>query len=179
MGLGVEAVRVLHPRSETVGRPAFDTFYDAEFRSVVGLVYVLSGSGWAAEETAQDAFATAYREWDRISQYDSPSAWVRRVALNRALSARRRRVREAAALVRLAGRRQPIASLPEPVEQFWAAVRSLPERQAAAVALHYLEDRPIAEIALVLGCSEGTVKTHLSRGRAALATRLDEPLDDR
>jgi RNA polymerase sigma-70 factor (ECF subfamily) len=44
--------------------------------------------------------------------------------------------------------------------------------------LYYLEDRPVAEIATLLGCSEGTVKTHLSRGRAALADRLGEEVTD-
>jgi RNA polymerase sigma-70 factor (ECF subfamily) len=51
-------------------------------------------------------------------------------------------------------------------------VRSLPRRQAQAVALHYLEDLPVAEIARVLGCAEGTVKAHLHHGREALGRRL-------
>jgi RNA polymerase sigma-70 factor (ECF subfamily) len=51
-------------------------------------------------------------------------------------------------------------------------VRSLPERQAAAVALHYLEDLSIADIAAVLECAEGTAKSHLHKARAALAQRL-------
>ena len=55
---------------------------------------------------------------------------------------------------------------------FWAAVRSLPERQRACVALHYLEDRAVADIAKVLDSSEATVKVHLYRGRKALAERL-------
>ena len=54
------------------------------------------------------------------------------------------------------------------------ALLTLPRQQRAVIALHYLEDRPVAEIAALLGCSEGTVKTHLSRGRAALATALGE-----
>jgi RNA polymerase sigma-70 factor (ECF subfamily) len=55
---------------------------------------------------------------------------------------------------------------------FWAAVRALPERQAACVALHYLEDRSVADIAEVLGCRAATVKVHLHRGRTALARTL-------
>lgn len=156
---------------------AFDTFYARELRPVVGLVFVLSGSSQVAEETAQDAFLDAYRAWDRIGSFDSPGAWVRRVALNRAVSKVRRRANEARALTRLAGRREAIAPLPAEDEDFWRAVRALPERQAHAVALHYMEDRPVADIALVLGCSEGSVKTHLSRGRAALADALRLHLD--
>ena len=64
----------------------------------------------------------------------------------------------------------PAAADPE----LWRLVRRLPEQQRWAVALHYVEDRPVAEVAAVLGCSEGTVKTHLSRARATLARQLDE-----
>ena len=63
----------------------------------------------------------------------------------------------------------------EPVsEEFWAAVRSLPQRQREAVALHYAEDRSVEDIAAVLGVSESTVKTSLQKGRASLARRFGE-----
>ena len=57
-----------------------------------------------------------------------------------------------------------------------AALRRLPARQQEAVALHYLLDLPVAETATVMGCDEGTVKTHLSRARLTLerALRLDD-----
>ena len=64
---------------------------------------------------------------------------------------------------------------PEPTDDFWALVRQLPPRQAAAVALHYLEDRPVTEVAAILGCAEGTAKAHLHKGRAALARLLEHP----
>jgi RNA polymerase sigma-70 factor (ECF subfamily) len=60
-------------------------------------------------------------------------------------------------------------------ETFWAEVRKLPRRQAQVVALHYVYDLGLAEIARTLGCAEGTVKVHLSRGRAALSERLIQP----
>ena len=59
-----------------------------------------------------------------------------------------------------------------------AALLALPPRQRAAIALHSLDDRPVAEIASLLGCSAGTVKTHLSRGREALAKLLREDVTD-
>src|SRR5829696_4487841 len=77
---------------------SFDDFYRSEHRHVLGLAFVLTGNQWVAEDTAQDAFAAAFRN------YDSPGAWVRRVACNRAASVLRRRVREAKALMRLVGR---------------------------------------------------------------------------
>ena len=64
------------------------------------------------------------------------------------------------------------AELSEAGEEFWAAVRSLPQRQAQSAALRYVYDMPVAEIAATLGCSEGTVKQHLSRARHSLAVCL-------
>ena len=105
-------------------------------------------------------------------RYDSPAAWVRRVACNRAASVVRRRVREAKAMVRLAYRTPLQIELDEGDAEFWRSVRALPARQAQAVALFYLEDYSVRDIAAVLDCSEGTVKTHLSRARAAVARQL-------
>ncbi len=150
----------------------FDDFYRREYRHVLGLAFVLTGNQWVAEDTAQDAFAAAFRGWRSIVAYDSPGAWVRRVTCNRAASVLRRRVREAKALMRLAGRMQTPIELDEGDAAFWQAVRRLPLRQAQAVALRYMEDYSVREIAEVLDCSEGTVKTHLSRARDAVARQL-------
>ena len=150
----------------------FDDFYRKEFRQVLGLAFVLTGNQWVAEETAQDAFTAAFRRWHSIVAYDSPAAWVRRVTCNRAASVLRRRVREAKALMRLRGRAQVYIELEEGDEAFWQAVRRLPPRQAQTVALYYMEDYSVREISEVLDCSEGTVKTHLSRARDAIARQL-------
>ena len=58
------------------------------------------------------------------------------------------------------------------------ALLTLPRRQRAAIVLHYFEDRPVTEIATLLGCGDVTVRTHLARGRKALAERLGEELTD-
>jgi|SRR5688572_29445625 RNA polymerase sigma factor (sigma-70 family) len=151
---------------------SFDDFYRSEHRHVLGLAFVLTGNQWVAEDTAQDAFAAAFRNWRSIVAYDSPGAWVRRVTCNRAASVLRRRVREAKALMRLVGRTQTQIELDEGDEAFWQTVRRLPPRQAQAVALYYLEDYSVRQISEVLDCSEGTVKTHLSRAREAIARQL-------
>jgi RNA polymerase sigma-70 factor (ECF subfamily) len=151
----------------------FEHFYLEEFPAVVALAYALSGSRAGAEDIAQEAFLRAYRDWDRIGFYEHQVAWVRRVAANLATSGLRRRVVEARALIRLAGRWEPAVDLlPAENAEFWAAVRALPSRQAQAVALYYLEDRSIQQTAAVLGCAEGTVKAHLAKARRALARQL-------
>lgn len=160
-------------------REPFERFYQREFRSVVGLAYALSGSRSSSEDLAQEAFIAAHRNWDKIGAYDKPEAWVRRVVANLSVSRFRRRVSEAKALTRIAGFRSEDAhlpALPAEAEAFWSNVRGLPKRQAQVIALHYLEDRPIAEIAEILECSPNTVKVHLHNGRNKLAERLNVPL---
>jgi RNA polymerase sigma factor (sigma-70 family) len=151
---------------------SFDDFYRQEYRRVLGLAYVLTGNMSVAEDTTQDAFIAAYRQWGAIGGYDSPAAWVRRVACHRAASVVRRRAREAKAIVRLAYRTPTQVELDDGDAEFWRSVRALPPRQAQAVALFYLEDYSVRDIAAVLSCSEGTVKTHLSRARTAVARQL-------
>ena len=141
--------------------------------AVVGLAYALSGSRLGAEDLAQEAFIAAHQRWEKIRGYDKPEAWVRRVVSNLAISGFRRRAAEKKALDRLAGQRaQPLPELETEDDEFWQTVRELPKRQAQATALFYIEDRSVAEIAVILDCSPATAKVHLFRGRQALATRL-------
>lgn len=150
----------------------FDAFARRERGPLVAFAWSLTGDRAAAEDLVQEALAAAWSRWDEVSGYDRPGAWARRVVANRAAGRGRRSGREQRAYGRWFGRPTAVAELEPPDERFWAEVRKLPERQAHAVALHYLEDLPIAEIALVLECAEGTVKTHLHRGRLRLARAL-------
>ena len=154
----------------------FEDFYSEEYAAVVGLAYALSGSRSGAEDLAQEAFLAAHRDWQRIGRYDRPGAWVRRVVVNLSVSAVRRRVAEAKALARVAafGERTMVPDLAAGDPEFWTAVRALPRRQAQVVALFYLEDRAIADVAAILDMSPGTVKRHLHDGRRTLARRLQE-----
>lgn len=154
----------------------FEAFYAREFRSVVGLAYALSGSRSGAEDLAQEAFIAAHKKWDQVGSYEKPEAWVRRVVSNLSVSRFRRRASEMKAVARLSGLRRDNASigeLPAEAEHFWVQVRRLPKRQAQSVALHYLEDLSINDIAEILECSPSTVKVHLHKGRQTLADRLD------
>lgn len=163
----------------------FDALYRDEWSGLVALGWSLTGSWARAEELTQDAFADAYRRWPEVSRLDRPGAWVRRALINRSASDHRRRGVESRGLARWSARTDRDTDEPgadrtgdaaagrvdDP--EFWAAVRRLPTRQAECVALHYLEDRSVADIAEVLGCRPATVKVHLHRGRTALAAQLD------
>jgi DNA-directed RNA polymerase specialized sigma24 family protein len=110
---------------------SFDQFYLREYRWVVELAYALSGNRAGAEDIAQEAFLRAHRDWQRVGRSEHPGAWVRRVAVNLATSALRRRLIEARALARVWAREEPaLVELPPSGADFWRVVRSLPRRQA-------------------------------------------------
>ncbi len=149
----------------------FEVFYREEYGLVVALTYALSGSRAAAEDLAQEAFLRAHRDWESIGSHAAPGAWVRRVAINLAIGRFRRLRSEAAAKARLI---VPVSLEPAGPEfdAFWGEVRKLPKRQAQVVALHYVEDLSVGDIALVLGIAEGTVKALLHQARQRLERQL-------
>lgn len=151
----------------------FEGFFDREYPRMVAVAYAVSGSRWAAEELAQEACLRAYRSWGKVSGYDKPGAWLRRVTINLATSFVRRRISEVKAVEKYALRRiEPVDAHPEDELVFWTEVRRLPRRQREAVVLRYVDDMEGAEIAEVMGVSESAVRTHLQRGREALAKAL-------
>jgi RNA polymerase sigma-70 factor, ECF subfamily len=164
-GAGLGVVFELEPA------PSFDAFYRRELPGLLALARALSGSA-SADDIAQEAMLVAYRHWDTVSTLDVPAAWVRRVCANRCVSTLRRRAVESRALLRLGSRREASPGLSETHEEFWAEVRRLPRRQAQVIALHYIYDLGVAEVASTLGCAEGTVKVHLFRARSVLAERI-------
>jgi len=149
---------------------AFDIFFDREFVALVGLAEAVSGDPGDAEDLAAEAMTRAHKNWARVAQLDKPAAWVRRVTINLAIGRRRRRNRQRRILRSV---RPAVVGPPEPHHPVWAAVAQLPPKQRAAVALHYLEDLPVAEIAEVLECAVSTATSHLYEGRKKLAKLLE------
>ena len=156
---------------------SFHSFYQDHARRVTALAIALSGDAAAGEDLAQEAFTRAYQRWDQVRTYDDPGAWVRRVTANLSHSRWRRVKTEARALARLdtADRH---TELTEPATEVWRAVRRLPANEAAVVALFYVEDRSVADIARILEIPEGTAKSCLHRARQRLARMLKEPHDE-
>jgi RNA polymerase sigma-70 factor (ECF subfamily) len=148
----------------------FDELYQAHAGDVVAMAYALTGDLAEAQDLAQEAFCRAWQRWSRISAYDDPLAWVRRVAANLAAS-RWRRLRAARRHLR-PERTDHVPDLGADHAALVAALRTLPELQRHAIVLHHLVDLPVAEVARELGAAQGTVKSWLHRGRAALAAHL-------
>src|SRR5262249_2367543 len=132
--------------------------------------YAFTGDRHEAQDLVQEAFCRALSRWRRISAYDDPVAWVRKVAWNLA-SSRWRRLRTNLAFV--GKHREEHVAEPSPDRVVLArALATLPAQQRRAVILHYLADLPVAEIANREGVAEGTVKSWLHRARTALAGQL-------
>ena len=156
------------------GAEPFETFYERERRAMVSLAYATSKSRLLAEDIAQEAFTAAYRDWERVGRLDNPATWVRRVVINKSVSAIRLRLSAARVLARLKGNIDQVELPPLMTEtdHVWTAVRKLPRRQREAVALRYVDQLTLVEIGDVLGCSKESVNTHLRRARSTLARRL-------
>lgn len=149
----------------------FSTFYRAQFASVATVAGATTGDRSLGEDIAQEAFQRAHDDWARVSRLDKPGAWVRRVAVNLALTRRRRRGAESRALGRL-GTRVRVEERRHP--EVWDAVAKLPPRQRAVVALHYHEGHSVAEIAELLDCSVSAATSNLHKARTRLADLLGE-----
>lgn len=164
--------------------PAFEAFYRSELRYVCALATSMTGSRELGTDIANEAMLRVYRDWDRVQSLDRPGAWVRRVAVNLSIDARRRQTRERRAMDRL--RSTTAVATTDVVlgdvssTRFWGLVRTLPDQQRAVVALRYLEDMAVHDIADVLDIPQGTVKSLLFKARQALsgALRAEEVGDE-
>ena len=159
------------------GMVTFERFFRDEYPRLVPMLHAVTGDRQRAEDLAQEALAKAQQDWRTgrvarpprgVGQAGGPQRLVQRPPAARA--GRRLRCGRVGTVADAGAGDVPAAADPE----LWSLVRQLPEQQRWAVALHYVEDRPVAEVAAVLGCSEGTVKTHLSRARATLAKQLSD-----
>jgi len=151
------------------GLDEFAAFLKTQFRWTVRHVEPIVGT--LAEDVAQEAFIVAFNRWDRVGALDAPHAWVRLVARRMAYRLRARELdrpeREATSFVSAPAARGLDAAI-----DLERALTDLPERQRAAVRLHYLADLPVAEVASVLGASEAATKVLLHRARERLAVSL-------
>jgi RNA polymerase sigma factor (sigma-70 family) len=153
--------------------PSFEAIFVEEFPKMVALAAAVSGSRSNAEDIAQEAMSRLQRNWTKVQGFAKPGAWLRRVTINLAISQRRKLLTEAKTLLRMGGDTASLPPVAAEHEPLWAAVRSLPKNQRAAVALYVLEDRTIAEIADILDISPSTARVHLHRARQALRDQLD------
>ncbi|NUT29781.1 MAG: SigE family RNA polymerase sigma factor [Streptomyces sp.] len=148
----------------------FQEFVRARWSHLVRTAYLLTGDAHHAEDLTQTALAKAYRSWRRVARADNPEAYVRRMLVScNSDRFRKRRVTEALTAVppEVAGRDAGYAGVDER-SALLGALAQLPPKQRAVVVMRYWEDLSEAEVAEVLGCSVGTVKSQASKGLAKL-----------
>ena len=154
------------------GERCFEEFYALEHRRLSRALTLMCGDAEQAADCVADAFERACARWDQVQLLEDPAGWVRRVAINRLHDARRSLVRRDALLVRIGVDPDVLIDDTGADDSVLAAVASLSDQQRAVVALHYLDDQPVEEVAEVLGLSAGTVKYHLHQARRRLRSTL-------
>ena len=157
--------------TSTSGSRDFESFVEARSAALFGTAVLLTGDRHLAEDLLQTALAKAWLSWGRV--HGDHEGYVRKILVNTYISMWRRRWNG----------ETPTDVLPEPTttaagadpharHDLRVAVRRLPKRQRAVVVLRYFEDLSEREVAELLGCSVGTVKSQCSRALAKLA---DDP----
>ncbi len=149
----------------------FDEFYLASRADLLRQLTAMTGEPELAKDVLQEAYARAWQRWSRVSGLESPAAWVRTVAWRLAVSQFRRRRVADRFLAGLRGRPAEEAS-PEDAWDLDEALLRLNPAFRQALVLHDLYGYPVDQIARECDVAVGTVKSRLSRGRAALAAAL-------
>jgi RNA polymerase sigma-70 factor (ECF subfamily) len=163
------------PRDIGVDNDEVATIYAVAGPRLIGLLTAMSGSRPEAEEVAQDAFVKLLEKWPKVRQYDDIEAWLRTVAVRMMISRYRRRKVATLGLGRLTSATETTTAEPSPARlDVAAALASLPIGSRAVVLLHHVHDLPVDEVAALLRLPVGTVKSRLSRARAAMAPMLTD-----
>lgn len=150
----------------------FERLYADEYWNVFGAAFLLCRNREAAEDAAQEAFGRCCERWARLRGQPWVGGWVMTTALNQVRRGLRRRSAGRNAVEDWDPERST-ASL-----DLGLGIRALPKRQQDAIVLYYGADLPVAQIAEVMGCREGTVKALLWKGRAALRVYLQSGVDE-
>jgi RNA polymerase sigma-70 factor (ECF subfamily) len=156
---------------------AFETLVRSYRRRVFGVAYAIVGSRAAADDVAQEVFVKLWKSLDRYDGRAQLSTWIYAITRNAAISALRKQrpagsLSDEAVLAEAEAHSAVAAEARGDDAALWRAVATLPPAQRQAVILYYQDERPVEEVAAMLGTPVNTVKTHLHRARARLAAAL-------
>ena len=148
----------------------FVQFVEARERALQRMAWFLTGDWALAEDLVQTALIRSWSRWERIRRRDDPEIYVRKVMINTWVSWNRRRWRREHPAGDVPDRAGP-RDMAEDVAVRMAvrsALESLTDRQRAVVVLRVFDDMPEAQVARVLDCAVGTVKSTMSKALARL-----------
>ena len=156
-------------------REDFDRLYRACYPRLVRTLYAVVGDAGAAEDCVQEAFVRAYKAWDRFRPERPAEAWIHQIAVNTAISHRRReRLREVGEVVRRLGRpglgRDPAQDAVE--GDLLRALATLPPKLSVPFVLRHYHGYTNREIVTMTGVPERTVGLRLAQARDELRRRL-------
>jgi RNA polymerase sigma-70 factor (sigma-E family) len=148
----------------------FESFMTEYQRPLLRFAAALTSDARLAEDIVADVLGRTYERWARVSSVENPLAYVRRMVVNEFVSRKRREKRWTVSPVDAGriGTGPDHASAHADREALKARLADLPQRQRAAIVLRYYEDLPDGEIAAVLGCAPGTVRSLISRALSTL-----------
>jgi RNA polymerase sigma-70 factor, ECF subfamily len=176
-----EPVTQYQPGSEV----DFERLYQTSYGRILGTLTALLGDRAAAEDCCQDAFERAYKKWDTWQPIAPAEAWVHRIAINAAVSYRRKmKLREVGEVIRRMGRPEGPPDPQVEVERrdLAIALGKLPPKQAAAIVLRHYHGYTNRAIAQALGIPERTVASRLAiakqRLRGMLSQTYGVPVDE-
>lgn len=156
----------------------YEEFADSRLAALVRYAVMLTGDPHQAQDLVQETMVRVQLNWRRVARADSPERYVRRMLTNQYVDWRR-----GSWVRRVLLRPEPDVAVTEPGDhaqhtadrdQVWSWLARLPRRQRATLVLRYYEDLPDAEIAEILGCAVGTVRSSISRALATLRAELVE-----
>jgi RNA polymerase sigma-70 factor (sigma-E family) len=154
-------------------RAEFTDFVAGRTGALIRLAYVLTGDQHAAEDLLQTALTRAAARWRRI--HTSPEAYVRQIMYREQFSGWRRRARRRETVMADPPEQLMVpAAGPEARLDLQRALRALPAGKRAVLVLRYLEDLPEAQVADLLGCSVGTVRSQAHKALSQLRGVLAE-----
>jgi RNA polymerase sigma-70 factor (ECF subfamily) len=168
------AIQITVP-AEADAVDTIEVLFRVHYARLVRALTLVCGSREAAADAVQEAFVKAHLHWGRIGRYDDPVGWIRRIAINRLRDDHRRSVRKQRAVDRLAAEQVTVSAPYEtPDAELQWMLAQLPGQQRLALALFYVDELSVTEVAAAMRLSDGAVKFHLHQGRERLRQVLSQ-----
>jgi RNA polymerase sigma-70 factor (sigma-E family) len=164
-------------KPQTAREREMSALFEQHYDGLCDLATMILGDAATAEEIVMEALLKTFTGWGRIRDKGKANLYLRRAVINLCRSRIRRKMIEGRVNA-LAHRREELRPPPwtvdthETAREVWRAVRELPTRQRACIYLRYVEDLAEGDIAEIMDCSVGTVRSQLSRARDKLELRL-------
>lgn len=157
---------------------AFSEFVDNRSHALLRTAYLMAGDHQLAQDLLQEALVKTFMAWPRLRDPERADAYTRRAIVTTSIDWRRRR----------SFHERPVEVMPDASgtgeedgmvthQVLIGHLRGLPPRQRAAIVLRYYEDLSVTQTAEIMGCSPGSVKTHVSIGLSKLRDRLGPAFD--